>query len=496
MSELWQKYIDYTTKISAYNLATNVLYFEMSTTYPKKALEYCYPRFSILSGEAFELSTSDELYQMLKDLEKENLNEQQRQIVYWQLREFEKNKHIPKDVFVRHQQLMMESERTWEEAKQKNDYSLFKPTLLKVIEDTKELLKYRPDGHLGYDALLGDYEPDMTMKKCDEFFGLVKEKLVPLIAKINKQKQFDDSFVYKFYPAEKQKEFSKVLMKYIDFDFDAGLLEESEHPFTCSMSKFDNRITTHYYENYLTSSIFSIIHESGHANYNRNVADEIAETYLFDNMSMGMHESQSRLFENYLGRNEHFWDNLFEPLKQIFPEQLKDVTKQQFIDAINISRPSLIRTEADELTYPLHILIRYEMEKGIFDGTIDLENLDKAWNEKYKQYLGVVPATDAEGILQDMHWSGGGFGYFPTYALGSAYGAQFMHAMRKDIDVEKCLANNEFVKIKEWLAEHIHKYGGTYTPAKQIEIATGESFNPNYYIEYLCDKYSKLYNIK
>ena len=286
------------------------------------------------------------------------------------------------------------------------------------------------------------------------------------------------------------------ILEYMNFDLEAGLISETEHPFTNSISKGDNRITTHYYENNLLSSIFSVVHEAGHATYNYQVSDELAETYLFDNMSSGMHESQSRLMENYLARRSSFWDNLFPYMKELFPEQLNDVSQSDFIKAANATECSLIRTEADELTYPLHILIRYEIEKGIFDGTVDVNDLENIWNDKYEEYLGVRPQKASEGILQDVHWSGGSFGYFPTYALGSGYAAQFVRAMSRDINIDECMRNNEFIKIKEWLKEHIHKYGGLNTPLEQIKIATGEDFNPRYYIGYLKNKYSRLYGIK
>ena len=287
----------------------------------------------------------------------------------------------------------------------------------------------------------------------------------------------------------------KKIMEYIDFDFDAGVLMQSEHPFTDSLSKYDTRITTHYYENNLLSSIFSVIHEAGHANYNRQVRDDLSETFVFDNMSSGMHESQSRFYENYLGRNYHFWDKLFPEVKALFPEQLKDIDQEKFVKAVNKAIPSLIRTEADELTYPLHIMIRYEIEKGIFDGTVDLEKLPEIWNQKYHEYLGVEVPDDAHGILQDVHWSDGSFGYFPTYALGSGYGAQFLAAMQKDLDVDKCLSEGKYTVIKDWLRDKIHQYGGLYLPSEQIEMATGEPFNPDYYVNYLVKKYSELYGL-
>ncbi len=496
MNELWNKYEEYMFKISAYGLVLGTTSFDAHTVAPKGGSAYRNERMAFIEGELYSLITSDELYELLKALNAdESLDEVHKKIVHWHLKDMERTRYLPKEFFVEYSKAVMDANVAWEDAKHRDDYQIFKPHLLKVIELTKKKLSYLPDGDKGYDALLDEYEPGMTMARYDEFFELIKEKLVPVIKAIKEKPQIDDSFNYLHYPAEQQAKLARVIMDYIGFDFNTGMISTTEHPFTHSLHKNDGRITTHYYENSLISSIFSVIHECGHANYNHSVRDDLAETYVFDNMSSGMHESQSRLFENYLGRSYHFWDNLFEPMKQIFPEQLKDVTQQQFVNAVNKVECSLVRTEADELTYPLHILVRYEMEKGIFDGSLDLERLDEIWDEKYQQYLGIKAEKASQGILQDVHWSDGSFGYFPTYALGSGYAAQFIKAMKKDLDIDECLANNQFSKIKDWLREHIHQYGGLYLPSEQIVIATGREFDPHEYTDYLIEKYSKLYNL-
>lgn len=496
MNKLYEEYQQMMFRLSAYGLALRTAYLDMQTTAPEKGAEYRNKRLSYLQGEIYSMETDEKLIGILEELSKaEDLTDEQKRIVRWHLKELNDMKCIPKEVIVEQSQLSMESEQAWEKAKRASDYSIFKPYLIKTIEMARKLLTYRPEGYKGYDLLLDDYEPGMTMEKYDAFFDKVREKLVPLIHKIKETKQIDDAFIYQYYPLEGQKKLMELVMKYIDFDFEAGVLLESEHPFTDFLSKNDVRITTHYYDHNLISSIFSVIHESGHANYNHQVRDDLAETFVFDNMSSGMHESQSRFYENYLGRNPHFWDQLFPQVRELFPEQLKDVDQQMFVRAINKAEPSLIRTEADELTYPLHIMVRYEIEKGIFDGTVDVEKLPEIWNQKYKEYLGVDVPNDAMGILQDVHWSDGSFGYFPTYALGSGYGAQFLAAMKKDIDVDKCLSEGKFTVIKDWLREKIHQYGGLYLPSEQIEMATGEPFDPQYYVDYLVDKYTKLYGI-
>ena len=494
--ELWKQYEEQRFRISAYHLVLGTTFYDSDTIAPEKGRQYRNERMAYLEGEVFDMETDPKFIELRETLyNREDLPEQKKQILKWELKDLESFRYIPKDLYVEYNELTMNSNVVWKKAKNANDYKMFEPYLLKIIELSKKMLQYRKGDLKGYDVYLSDYEPGMTVEKYDRFFDLIREKLVPLIKKISAAPQIDTSFTNRFYPADLQRKMMKKIMDYMQFDWEAGVLGETEHPFTSSLSKYDDRVTTHYYENNLLSSIFSVIHETGHATYNYQVADELAETYVFDNMSSGMHESQSRLMENYLGRSAAFWDNLYPEMVKLFPDQLKEISQQQFVDAANASVCSLIRTEADELTYPLHILIRYEIEKGIFDGSIDVNDLENIWNDKYEEYLGVRPTCASEGILQDVHWSGGSFGYFPTYALGSGYAAQFIHAMRKDLDIEACMSNNEFGKIKEWLKEHIHKYGGYYLPQEQIRIATGEDFDPQYYIDYLTEKYSALYKV-
>ena len=494
--ELWKKYEEHMFRISAYNLVLSTVYFDNDTIAPTKGDEYRNERMAYMDGEQFSLQTDPEFIALMEELSKrEDLDDTRRRIISWQLKDLDAIRNIPKELFVEYSQLSMESQQVWEKAKNANDYKLFEPYLLKVIEMSKRMLTYRHSDLKGYDILLSDFEPGMTIEKYDEFFSLIKRELVPLIRQISLKEKINTDFVYRNYPKDLQKKLMYRILEYMHFDLEAGLLSETEHPFTNSISKYDNRITTHYYENNLMSSIYSVVHEAGHATYNYQVSDELAKTYVFDNMSSGMHESQSRLMENYLARRDSFWDNLFRYMKELFPEQLEGISQEDFVRAANATECSLIRTEADELTYPLHILIRYEIEKGIFDGSVDVNDLENVWNDKYEEYLGIRPQKASEGILQDVHWSGGSFGYFPTYALGSGYAAQFIKAMSRDLEIDECLSNDEFIKIKEWLREHIHKYGGLYSPSEQIRIATGEDFNPRYYIDYLKDKYTKLYDL-
>lgn len=344
--------------------------------------------------------------------------------------------------------------------------------------------------------MLDDFEPGMTRAKYDEFFKALKERLVPLIKKVTSARQIEDSFLYKKCDIDAQKKFMEHLLDYLGYDKSWGYQNESEHPFTDWVCENDCRTTTKYLEDNMVSAVFSTIHECGHAWYEHNIDDKYDGMILSNGVSSGMHESQSRLCENYLGRTRAFWEANYDKLTECFPDLVGNVSLDDFIKAVNVSRPSLVRTEADELTYPMHILIRYEIEKGLFDGSISTEGLDKTWADKYEEYLGIRPEHARDGILQDVHWSDASFGYFPTYALGSAFAAQFMDAMRRDIDVDEYLRQGRYTDIEGWLREHIHKYGCRYSADEIMIKATGKPFDVNYYLDYLEDKYTKLYELE
>lgn len=404
---------------------------------------------------------------------------------------------LPKELLYENSVVTAKATPAWIEAKNKDDFSIFAPYLEKIVDIQKQMIKYLETDELkGYDVLLDQYEEGMTTKKYDEFFSLLKQELVPLIKKISqKEYKYDLEFSKLNYPIEKQKEFAKYIAKIMCFDYERGLDKESEHPFTSGSSRYDVRLTNHYYEDYFISSIFSMIHELGHATFEQQVSEELDDTTLGGCSAMALHESQSRFYENIVGRSESFWIAHYPKLKSIFKEQLKDVSLDTFYHYVNKVECSLIRTEADELTYPLHIMIRYDIEQGLLDGSIKVNDLPKIWNKAYKDYLGVDVLNNKMGVLQDIHWAGGSFGYFPTYALGSAYSAQFYNAMKNDLDVIKEFKKENLKTINEWLKENVHKYGDSKKPQDIIKDATKEEFNPRHYIEYLKDKYTKLYNL-
>ncbi len=285
-------------------------------------------------------------------------------------------------------------------------------------------------------------------------------------------------------------------MKQLGYDFDAGRLDETVHPFAMGITIGDVRITTKYDENDFRSAIFGTIHECGHALYEQNFDKKLEGLPVAEGTSMGIHESQSLFYEQFVGHNENFWKYNFDLLKKHSSNQFNNIELEDFLRAINASKPSLIRIEADELTYPLHIMIRYEIEKELFNGNLEVKDLPRVWNEKYKEYLGVTPENDGEGVLQDVHWSGGSFGYFPSYALGYIYAAQLKIAMLKDIpNFDELLLKGEFSPILHWLTENVHKHGKMKNPLEIIQDTTGEGLNAKYLADYLEEKYSKLYNL-
>lgn len=495
--EKLQKYQDWLFKRSAYSMALSIIMTDKMTVAPSGGNEYRDARTAFLSGELFSIDTDPEIIAILKEMKDDaDLDGDTKRAAYLYYKDAMNTLCIPKDEFVKAQKVFSESYDAWLKAKTENDYSIFEPYLKKVIEIKRAQYAYRNSDMDLYDQMLDDYEPGMNREKYDAFFNALKERLVPLIEKVCAAEQVDDSFLYLDYDIDEQKRFTDELLAYLHFDPEWGYQNETEHPFTNWVCENDCRTTTKYVKNNVSSAILSTVHEVGHATYEHDCDDRYDGMILSEGISSGMHESQSRLFENYLGRTYAFWEYLYPRLAAHFPAQLSGVSSKQFADAVNVSRRSLIRTEADELTYPLHILVRYEIEKGLFDGSISTEGLDQTWNAMYEKYLGVKAENASEGILQDVHWSDGAFGYFPTYALGSAFSAQFVKKMREEIDVDEALRSGRFDLCVDWLKEHIHRYGCRYDADEIMRIATGSDFDVKIYLDYLEEKYTKLYHLK
>ena len=497
-NEALKIYNEITDKIRAYTLVLSTTSFDRLTVAPKKGSEYRNRMMSIVEGELYSLQTDPKYVEAILTLSKLKISKEADRDIALARKAIEDILKFTKEETMEFSLAQMNSYDAWYEAKNKEDYKIFEPHLLKLIELSKKRFAKRDPKKDPYNIALDDFEEGMDKKKYDRFFSLIKKELLPLIRKIDKKKDhIDDSFLYKYYPAEKQAKFMDDVMKYLHFSPDWGYMGLTEHPFTNGFSRNDVRVTTAYDEYNITSAIYSLIHECGHAFYEHQVDIRYDKKYYYLlYISSGMHESQSRFFENYLGRRKAFFKLLYPKLQKLFPENLADISLDDFIKAVNVSKCSLIRTEADELTYPIHILIRYELEKEIFAGKADLNKLDELWDERYEKYLGVKAKKPSEGILQDVHWADASFGYFPTYALGSAIGAQLFYKMKKDLDIDGLLEKGQFNKITAYLKKNVQHYGALYPMDEIVRMASGESFDPKYYIKYLKDKYSKLYGLK
>jgi len=494
-----KQFLAYVKKISAYNEALALIYWDLRTGAPKKGIDQRTEVIGVLSSEVFNLSTSNEMEQYIMQLSeaKKDLSETTIKLIEEVKKEYDRNKKIPADEYKEYVMLQSKAESVWEEAKEKADFSLFQPYLEKLIEFTKRFINYWGYEGNKYNTLLDMYEPGITVEILDTVFSELREKIVPLVQKIAKAGNHPETaFLYEHFPKEKQHAFSMEILKQIGYDFEAGRLDTTVHPFATGINIGDVRITTKYDESDFRVAVFGTIHEVGHALYEQNISESLNGTPLADGTSMGIHESQSLFYENFVGRHEAFWKQNFHRLKSFSNGQFDSISTEDFYRAINESKPSLIRIEADELTYPLHIIIRYELEKALFNDEIEAKDLPKLWNEKYQAYLGVTPKNDGEGVLQDVHWAGGSFGYFPSYALGYMYAAQIKQALLKDIpEFDALLEKGELLPIKKWLNEKIHQYGKMKKPLEILEDVTGEGLNPQYLIKYLDAKYHDVYNL-
>lgn len=498
MSKSYDKLKTYMDKAMAIKTAMTLFEWDNETLAPKDAGELTSHVIGVLSGEYFEAVTCDEMRKLLKSCREEGgLTDAEAANVRELSEELEQIECIPQEEYQDFARLTARATSVWAKAKEDQDFEAFAPTLKKVIEFQKKFAGYRAkDGKKLYDVMLDDYEKGFSMENLDEFFGMLKKELVPFLKKVVEEgKTIDDSFLTGDYPESKQEELGRFLAEYVGFDFDRGVMAVSAHPFTTNLHNKDVRITTHYSDN-VDSSLFSVIHEAGHAIYELGIRDDLTLTPAGQGASMGMHESQSRFFENIIGRNRAFWVPIYKKVQEMFPDQLGDVSLDAFVDAINKVSPGLIRTEADELSYSLHVLIRYEIEKMLIEEDLDVEQLPEIWADKYQEYLGIRPENPAQGVLQDIHWSQGSFGYFPSYALGSAFGAQLYYHMKKTMDFEGLLEDGGIDAIREYLKEQIHQYGKIKNSRQILKDVTGEDFNPEYYIMYLKEKYGKLYGVE
>lgn len=496
IQEEFRQVKEYITKIEELNSLWKLAFWDMNIVMPKKALNQRANTLGFLSGEIYKLSTSEEVRKCIEYFNPiiDKLTLLDKVMVKETKKKCDEIKKLPENLYREFTIEAALSHVAWEEARKKNDFKIFEPHLEKMVYFKRKFAEYYGYGENKYEALLNQYEPGMTVSKLEEFFEEIKIGILDLLDYIkHSNKKINVSNLTGTFEIEKQKKLSIFLLNLIKFDLEAGRLDEDIHPFTIGIYNKDVRIVTRYYENMLLNSINMILHEGGHGLYEQHISDKLKGTGLNHAASIGIHESQSRFYQNIIGRSKEFLSVILPLIKNEF-KSLKNIKLDKFYNEVNYVKSSLIRTEADEITFNFHIFIRYEIEKSLINGEIEVKDLPRIWNEKYKEYLGIEPTNDNEGILQDIHWAAGDFGYFPCYILGNIYGGQLLNKILEDNkNAIKDLIYGDLTYIDNWLRNKVQKYGAIYKPEELIMRATGKEISTKYFLEYLERKYKNIY---
>ena len=478
--------------------AIHVLNFDLETICPSEAMQEQGEVIAFLSDKAYRLQKQKKFILAGEYLyeHRDELCEYDKVLAESLHRNYIRTKNITPAMNNRFDLIYNKAFVDWVNAKQSDDYSLFRDSLGKVRDAQLKMISLNGEAlPIKYDNLLSIYDRGMTTEKLDEVFGECKDRLIPLLEKIKKsRKKIRTDFLSRPVSDEQQRQFSQYLLEVQGYDFTRGAFTTTEHPFTDGLGRNDARVTTHYYPDALISSMYSIIHEGGHALFEQNFPREHYDHFIYDEKTMSQHESVSRFYENRIGRSQAYIDLIWDKACEIFPNVFYDVTPLEFYEAINVAQPSLIRTEADEFTYTFHIIIRYEMEKEIINNKASIRSLPSMWKKKYRDYLGVVPKGYADGILQDVHWSSG-FGYFPTYAMGNMYNAMYYNKMAQTFDIDSLVRNGDFATINGWMKENVWKKADLLTSEEWIKDITGREFTAKDFLDYLEDKYTRLYEL-
>jgi carboxypeptidase Taq len=454
-----------------------------------------------LATLSHELFTAGEMGALLEQSERERVgadtDSNEAALLRVTRRDYERAVKLPAELVAEITRTRTLAQEVWTKARPKNDYASFAPWLEKTIELTRRAAECWGYTDRLYDPLLDQYEPGTTTAQVEAMFNELKPGLVSLVqAIVERGAPVDDEVLHREYDVARQRVFSERLVLAMGYDFTHGRQDTAAHPFCTSFSRDDVRITTRFDPLYIAQALLASVHEAGHALYEQGCPLEFDRGPLRGGASMGVHESQSRLWENMVGRSKGFWQHFFPGLKETFPDQLADTDAEQFWHATCKVTPSCIRVEADEVTYNLHIMLRFEMENDLLEGRLSVADAPAAWNRKMQEYLGVTPPDDTQGILQDIHWSLGIMGYFPTYSIGNLLAAQLWDKARAELSgLEAQIARGEFVPLLDWLREKIHRHGRKYLPNELIPRATGESLQSRSYLSYLTEKYSELYRL-
>jgi carboxypeptidase Taq len=495
-----EAYAELIRRVKDYNLLAScgaLLGWDERTYMPHEGSAHRAEQMALVARLTHEMATAPRLGELLAEVEGRALDEDAAANVREIRRSYDRAVKLPPDLVEELARTTTRAQQVWQEARSANDFATFRPWLERIMA-----LKRREADALGYkespyDALLDEYEPGATTAEITQVFAALRDDLVPLVqAILGSGRKAPHDILEREYPVEAQRAFGEAAAKAIGFDFRAGRLDVTTHPFCSGIGPGDCRITTRYNPRHFNESFFGVLHESGHGVYDQGLVPEQFGTPLGTFVSLGIHESQSRLWENQVGRGRPFWEHFFPKAKEAFPAALADVSLDRWLFAINDVRPSFIRVEADEATYNMHIILRFELEQALVSGDLKPADAPAAWNEKFKQFFDLTPPNDAQGCLQDIHWSMGGLGYFPTYTLGNLYAAQLMEAARRDLgDLDADFRKGEFGRLKGWLNEKVHRPGQRWRAGELCRRVTGRPLSHKPLIAYLRAKYAPLYGV-
>jgi carboxypeptidase Taq len=477
-----------------------LLDWDQQVNMPRGGTEDRSEQAALVAGLMYDRATSPELGALIEDLASEipdiNADDDLAREIKVAKRDFEHISRIPREKLIEFVMVTSRAHEVWVQARENNDFPSFAPHLTRIVELRREQAElFKPFDH-PYDPLLDEYEPGMKTAEVKAIFDALRPQQVTLLQRIAHAEQVDNSFIREKYDFDSQEKFGRFIATRMGYDWNRGRMDLAPHPFTTSFGYGDVRITTRYMETDGMSSLFSTMHETGHALYDQGLNPKYRHTSLGRPTSLAVHESQSRFWENLIGRSQAFWQFAFPIAQMLFPEHLGNLSMEQFYRGINRVEPSLIRIEADEATYNLHIMLRFEIETGLMEGKLETKDLPEIWNSRMQAYLGVTPPNDSRGVLQDVHWSGGMIGYFPTYALGNLISVQWWEKMVADHpNIPDEIASGDFSTVLAWMRENVHRYASRYDPQDLVQKITGSRITSEPYMRYLEQKYSQIYRL-
>ncbi len=500
MNEAYNALKERMAEIADLNHAAALIGWDQQVYMPEGAAQEHGNMLATLGKISHEKFTADETGKLLQELKAElpnlDADSEEYRVISVTAKDYDRATLVPADFIVEQAQVTAVAHQAWAEARAKSDFSIFQPHLEKVVELAQRYVTFFPPAEHPYDTLLDLFEPGMKTADVQTIFNQLRPQQVELIRAISERPQVEDSFMHLEYDEKGMWDFSVEVASAFGYDWQRGRQDNSAHPFTTSFSADDVRITTRWVSDLPYALLFGTMHETGHALYEQGVGSVWNRTALEGGASLGIHESQSRMWENLVGRSLPFWQHFYPKLQKRFPSQLGNVSVEQFYRGINKVEPSLIRVEADEATYNLHIMLRLELEIAMLEGKVAIRDLPALWNAKMEEYLGLTPPNDAKGVLQDVHWSGGMLGYFSTYALGNLISAQLWEKFKSvEPDIDEKMRSGDFSSLLSFMRIKIHQHGRKYEPQELVQRVTGSKIDPTAYLGYLTGKYNAIYGI-